>query len=250
MSYIAFGSGLLFVNPIGANLAPNPTPTQPLTLQDLSIDISSDVKELRGRSQFPDDVAPADKKGTGKFSFGRVDVPLFNQMFFAESKTAGGTVMAPLEEHSVPASTPYTATVTNAVGFIADYGVSYIDGSPFERVASAPTAGQYSQAAGVYTFAAADAGKAILISYSYTVASAGATVTVSNKHQGYGPTVELVFVQDYQTVAGVPSSIRLFAAKVTKLALAMKRVDYTMPECDFSYFANPQGKVMEMYTNQ
>ena len=250
--YIQFGTGLLYANPVGGNLATNPTPIRPLTLQDMSLDISGENKELRGQNQFPDDVATADKKGSGKFSFGRVDIALFNQIFFADTQAAGGTVMAPLEAHSVPMTSTYTVTVTNSATFVSDYGVSYVSGQALTRVASSPTAGQYSLAAGTYTFATADAGAAVLISYSYTQMTGGTTVTVNNQQQGYGPQVELFFVHNYQTVgaAKVPSAVHLFAAKVTKLALAMKRTDYVMPEVDFSFYANANNQVLQFYSNQ
>jgi hypothetical protein len=248
--YIQFGSGLLYVNPIGGNLASPAVPLRPLTLQDMSVDIGVDVKELRGQNQFPDDVADSDKKGTGKFSFGRVDIGLFNQMFFADTQAAGGTVMAPLEDSTIPATSTYIITVVHSSTFVTDYGVSFASGAALQRVASGPTAGQYSVASGVYTFAAADASTEVFISYSYTVPSAGSTLTVNNHIQGYGPIVELVFVHNYQTVSGVPSGIKLFAARVTKLNLAMKRTDYVMPECEFSFFANPVNKVIEFYGNK
>ena len=40
-------------------------------------------------------------------------------------------------------------------------------GAPLTPVAGAPGSGQYSVAAGVYTFSAGDAGAAVLISYGY-----------------------------------------------------------------------------------
>jgi len=39
-----FGSGTLFGFPNGGNTAPNPTPMKFGTLQDVSVDISGDVK--------------------------------------------------------------------------------------------------------------------------------------------------------------------------------------------------------------
>jgi hypothetical protein len=247
--YIQFGSGLLFVNPNGADQAADPTPIRPLTLQDMSIDISVDVKELRGQNQFADDVAPADKKGTGKFTFGRVDIELFNQMFFADTSTPGGVeVPAPLEAHAIPAATAFTIDVNNKTAFTTDYGVSFASGLELKRVGANPATGQYSVAAGTYTFAAADAGKAVVISYSYSGVTNGSTLTVNNQIQGYGPQVELYFVHNYKKNAGVPSAVKLFAARITKLNLAMKRTDYVTPEADFSFFQNATGQVMEFYS--
>ena len=50
----------------------------------------------------------------------------------------------------------------------SDLGVTYAEsGAPLTAVAAAPAAGQYSVAAGVYSFAAADAGASISLSYGY-----------------------------------------------------------------------------------
>src|SRR5581483_11374955 len=71
---------------------------------------------------------------------------------------------------AIPA-TPYqiTPTVPSSGTWLADLGVVDINGNPYTRVASAPATGQYSVAAGVYTFAAADTGKTVYINFRYTV---------------------------------------------------------------------------------
>lgn len=48
-----------------------------------------------------------------------------------------------------------------------DGGVTYATGGALTLVTGAPATGQYNAAAGVYTFAAGDAGKAVLVTYSY-----------------------------------------------------------------------------------
>ena len=70
------------------------------------------------------------------------------------------------EAQTIPASAPYTRT-TSAHWSAGDRGVSYAAGGALTAVSGAPAAGQYSVAGSVYTFAAADAGKAVLISYGY-----------------------------------------------------------------------------------
>lgn len=79
------------------------------------------------------------------------------------------------EARSIPGTGPFTITAAKASVFAFDEGVTLVsDGSAFEAVASGPATGQYSvnNTTGVYTFAAADAGKAILIAYSYNVPDA------------------------------------------------------------------------------
>ena len=84
------------------------------------------------------------------------------------------------EPHSVPVTPgPYTLTTDTFAqpygAWASDGGVSYANGTPLTKIASGvPTVGQYSVGApdtttliATYTFAAADQGAAILISYSY-----------------------------------------------------------------------------------
>ncbi|MFX7021362.1 hypothetical protein ABTI29_21025, partial [Acinetobacter baumannii] len=74
--------------------------------------------------------------------------------------------------------------------FVKDLGVTDAKAIPLKRVASAPATGQYSvdAATGAYTFAAADAGKTVFISFKYTATVAGAkSGVVSNLDMGYTP---------------------------------------------------------------
>lgn len=71
------------------------------------------------------------------------------------------------EPHTVPSNPgPYTVTVSTAAAFSCDHQVTYANGSALARVTGAPAQGQYSVAAGVYAFAAADAGQALSIVYA------------------------------------------------------------------------------------
>jgi hypothetical protein len=81
--------------------------------------------------------------------------------------TAGFVVQN--EAQTVPASSVYSVAVNAPNGnWAVDQGVTYASsGTALTPVASAPAQGQYSVAAGLYTFNAADASQAVLISYSY-----------------------------------------------------------------------------------
>lgn len=69
----------------------------------------------------------------------------------------------------VPAVPPFTITALASYGaFASDGGVAYVDGAALTPVASNPSAGQYAVAGGVYTFAVADAGAAVTLTYGYT----------------------------------------------------------------------------------
>jgi hypothetical protein len=77
------------------------------------------------------------------------------------------------ETASVPAAPgPYNVSAAAPFGpWASDFGVSYADGGALTAVAATPGAGQYNVTAGVYTFAAADAGAAVLISYGFIPAA-------------------------------------------------------------------------------
>jgi hypothetical protein len=93
-----------------------------------------------------------------RYSYGRQNV--------AVTYTAGYQVTG--EAWNVPATGPYTVTPLAPYGpWATDQGVTYANGTALTLVAGTPAKGQYAQAAGVYTFAAADDGAAILVSYGF-----------------------------------------------------------------------------------
>jgi hypothetical protein len=68
------------------------------------------------------------------------------------------------EARTVPAVAPFTiATARSCAGVVA---VTLADGTVLVEVASSPAAGQFSVAGGTLTFAEADAGAAVLLSYA------------------------------------------------------------------------------------
>ena len=247
---IQFGAGNIFMNPNGGNTPTNQTPQVLATLQDFSLDISATIKDLRGQYQFPDDTAISDKKITWKSGSGRFDIDLFNNTFFGESAiNTGGDPVAVSEAHTIPATNPYTVTVTNSVDTpLIDLGVVYsATGQKFTKVASGPTVGQYSYSAGVYTFAAADTGLGVQISYSYTLTT-GRNLIVQQHVQGWGPALEIFASLPYQELtAGVPNYVHLYSCKVTKLGLPLKRADYLICDIEGEAYANSAGNVCQFY---
>jgi hypothetical protein len=77
------------------------------------------------------------------------------------------------ETASVPSAPgPYTVTVAAPFGpWASDGGVAYNNDTALLAVAGTPGAGEYNVASGVYTFAAADAGAPVLISYGFVPAA-------------------------------------------------------------------------------
>ncbi|MBS0200289.1 MAG: hypothetical protein JSR70_07535 [Proteobacteria bacterium] len=187
-------------------------------------------------------------KITGKASSANIQARLFNDIFFNGSLAAGETMVAVREvEVAIPA-TPFQITVANAATFVEDLEVvDAATGLPFTKVASAPATGQYSvSSGGVFTFAAADTGKFPLITYSYTVAASGQTLTFNQQLVGAAPTFQLVLAGGYTAAgASAPSypGLKLFACVAQKLSFAAKQNDFAMPNFEFQCMANAAGQV-------
>ncbi len=240
MAIFEFGSGVLLG--VRTDIA-GATPVNFGLIQECQIDLSFSTKQLYGQYQFPIAVARGEGKMTGKAKMAQVSGLAFNSLFFGQTLAAGQLATAFGEAHAVPAGTPYTVSATNASSFVDDYGVLYAaSGLPLTKVSSAPSQGQYSVTAGVYTFAAADAGAAILFSYTYTVTGSGQQLTFANPLLGTTPTFQ---AQLYQTFQGKPVNIKLFNCVSSKLAYQTKLEDFVVPELDFDIFANAAGTVFE-----
>jgi hypothetical protein len=239
MAQYKFGTGNLYAIGTGAN----PTPIQFGALQDVSIDVQFSNKELYGQSIFALAVGRAQGKVTGKAKFAQVNGLLYNSIFFGGTLTNGQTKLVNGEAGAV-ATAAYTAV--NGATFVTDYGVVYAaTGLPLTKVASAPTAGQYSgpSGAGVYTFNATDNAAAILVSYSYTVAGSGTTIALNNQLQGVAPTIQIAFNTIYN---GKNALITLPACISTKLMMPSKMADWNIDEFDFDAFAASNGNVINI----
>ncbi|UHC14343.1 hypothetical protein LRS73_26905 [Methylobacterium currus] len=234
----SFGSGVL----IGTRTdIPNATPVNFGLVQEVTIDETATVKELYGQFQRPVAIARGTIKTTGKAKMARISGLAFASLFYGVTPAAGQVMTAFGEAATVPASNPYTVTVANAAAFVGDQGVvNALTGLPLIKVASAPAVGQYSVAAGVYTFAAADAGKLLLVSYTYTVPSSGQRFTVTNQLLGATPTFSAQFFTTFQ---GQAVNIAFANCTSSKLGFGTKLEDFVMPELDFSIFADAAGNV-------
>ena len=253
MPTFGFGAGALYGTPLTdfqGNAIANPTPVLFGTLQDVSVDISADVKELFGQNQFADAIGRGKAKITGKAKFARMNGLMINSLFFGQTVTS--SILADVNDTTgalIP-TTPFqiTPTVPNSGTWAADLGVRNAVGNPMVRVASAPTTGQYSVAAGVYTFAAADTGLNVFISYQYTAASTVAkTGTINNVAMGAAPTFQCDLSDGY---LGSGLTLTLYKCLATKIAFATKQDDFMIPELDFSAFSNAAGQVLKWGTSE
>jgi hypothetical protein len=246
MALYSFGAGAVFGTPLtdafGNTLAANvAAPTQFGVLQDVSIDISFDVKELFGQNQFPVAVGRGKGKLTGKAKFAQLNGYMLNSLFFGQT-LAAGAVLDQVDTAGSIVAASLTPTVPGGGTWTRDLGVQTSARVPLRRVVSAPATGQYSVSAGVYTFAAADVGNTVFINYQYTATSTVAQKsTISNIAMGYAPT----FICDlYSPFGGKALTLTMNSCLATKLTFATKIDDFMISEFDFSCFADASGNVM------
>ena len=253
---LAFGAGALWGNRTdvtGSGIGPD----QFGILQDVQIDWDWSTKELWGQFQFPLDIARGQGKIAGKAKFARIFGAIFGDLFFGQTPATGQLTVSENEAATVPATIPYTVTVANAANYVDDLGVFYATGASagnrFTRVTTPSASGQYSVnlATGIYTFAAADAGAALLISYLCTISSAGKKLVLTNQFMGYTPTFKATFYTT-KTTQGAAAGLTLVlnACTASKLSLPTKIDDYEIQEFDFSAFADATGTIGTLSVNE
>lgn len=237
-----FGVGVLIATTrtdAQGNLLAVPAPYRLGILQDVSTDFSFESKPLYGSGQLPVDVG----RGKAKLAFSAksadINAVALAALHFGITPAVG--VKQPVIDFaaSIP-TTPYQVVITppSSGTFVADLGVQDTSGNVFTRVASAPTTGQYSVSAGTYTFAAADTGKAVLISYEYSAATGGIVVPMTNQLMGYSPSFSVILLNDSK---GSKLTVKLTNCQSDKLSLPFKNEDYAIADFGFQAFDDGTG---------
>ncbi len=250
-----FGAGSLWGFPVSGGNAANPTPILFGTLQDVSLDISGDVKMLYGQRQFPEAIARGKCKITGKAKYAWINAKQMNDLFFGQTLTAG---MIKVQQNEVNTIASGAVVITPPSGLYlndatrGDQGVRYFaTGTPLTKVTPAPAVGQYNVTvtAGIatYNFNTTENNTVVQISYMYTPTATGSQVNVTNQVMGFAPTVQIVMESIYNTNQ---FNVVLYNCLVSKLAFATKQEDFIIPEMDFEAFANPSGKVIDIYSSE
>jgi hypothetical protein len=249
-----FGAGVMWARPLQdayGNAISNPTPVKIGAFQEVSFDFSFDTKTLYGSNQFPIAVGRGKGKVAGKAKFGQVNGMLLNGLVFGQTLNSGAQTIDYNDTSTgvaIPAS-PYTITIAppNSGTYAKDLGVrNAATGLFFTRVASGPTAGQYSvnESTGVYTFSSADnaSGVKVQIDYQYTATVSGSTSsTVQNLPMGYAPTFGMDVYMPYN---GKNAIFTFPNCTASKLGFATKLDDFALPEIDIEAFASASGQVV------
>ena len=233
-----FGSGVLIGTPAGGS------PINFGLAQEVTLNVQTTTKALYGQYNFPVAIGAGTKKMTGKAKMARISGQALGSLFFGLTPSVGVVQTLFGEATQVPSATPYTYTA-HQTPFVADQGVVYASSAlPLKLVASNPSQGQYSVSGGVYTFAAADAGQGVLISYTFANAASGESIAVAS--QLVGPSITFsanLFASDPGT--GKQFSVLLYNCVAEKLSFGTKVEDFLVPELDFQCFANAAGQVCQ-----
>lgn len=251
MQYV-FGSGNMWATPtldISGAAVVNPTPIKFGVLQDIAVDISGDLKELYGQLQFPMDVARGKSKISIKAKAAQINVENFNNIFFGQTLVTGQVLDYTDQTGTAIPTTPFTVTPTppGSGVFSANLGVMDSNGIYYTLVAGTPTTGQYSITAGAYLFAVADTGKTVFIDYQYTLSAAGKKVVITNQQMGTAPVFQVDLLMRNKGKSLIWSFPQCLS---TKLSMATKQDDYSIPEFDISAFANAAGQVLTISANE
>ena len=244
---IVFGAGTLYGVPLtdanGTAIA-NPTPIQLGVLQDVQGDISYDEKTLYGAYQMPVAFGRGKGKFTVKAKAADVSAQAIASLFFGNTPTAGIRAVVDNVAGTVPAVTTYTITPTvpSSGTWATDLGVRYSStGISLTRVASAPTVGQYSVAAGVYTFAAADASAAVLISYEYTAVSTSQfQLQMTNLLMGAAPSFQSQLSLPYN---GKQMTFKMNNCVASKFSFPFTNEDFSVQDFEYMALADAAGNI-------
>lgn len=237
----------MYGNPVAGGNNATPSFTQRFgTIQDVSVDFSQKLEKLMGQSKAPDDIAASDMEFKGTAAFAKIEVDIYNSLFFGDSVVTGSKNFVDAEVHTAAAAN-FVATNNNT--FVQNLGLRYATtGATLEQVTAGNEAtGKYScnNATGTYTLGGNDASNNVvfLVSYIYTTPS-GKTLTVMNHLQGYGPVFELYLSQSYQNPG---NGLHLYRCKASKMGAPMKRAGYMISAFEFEAFANPAGQIMDIF---
>lgn len=254
MSQYLFGVGTLWgtaTQDAAGNTIASPTPVKFGELQDISADFSRDLKMLYGNNNMPVAVGAGKLKFDFKAKFARISGRVLNDLYFGQTMN-GGTLQAVLNDltgATIP-TTPFTITPTVPGGgtYVRDLGVQDANGVPMQRVASAPTTGQYSLAAGVYTFASADTGKQVFISYQYSMTSTSAKqITLTQQVMGAAPVFGVGLAIAY---GGKQHNWRFPNCTASKLSFSPKQDDFAEINFEWSAFTDAAGNIGYLVTGE
>jgi hypothetical protein len=249
MPVIEFGAGLLYSTPNAGNLPVDPSPTR-LLLQEVQIDFKGDLKKLFTQYQMPIATARGKLDITGKAKIVDYDPDPINQLFWAQS-IAVGMQLAVDQETDTPTGASVSVQVQNNVNFAQNNGVFYSSGTkagaillqaPAGTSQGSLTTGLYTvcTTTGTYTFSTADNNIAMSISYTFTNATRGKTITLANQVMGYAP---VCAVDMWGTFRSKYLGIRLNSCTFGSWTYPSKLEDFWVSDVSFDANADASNNI-------
>lgn len=213
-------------------------------VKGVTIDFKANVKPLKGNLLLPVDQAIESVEITGKIQSAD-SLAFLAPLIIPGTTSATGRAKLARQTTLIP-GTPFTITVTNSATFRKDMGVvNLTTGKRMTRVTSGPAAGQYSVAAGVYTFASAEG--TVVITYSYDDSTTGKTRTFTNAAVGASSGYQL---EVYDPAGGTKESGYYFpSVKFGSASGGHKIDDWSDTSLDFAVNADSTGKVFDIFSD-
>ena len=255
-----FGAGRARVIPAGGGL-----PIELGVVQNASVELKVDLKELRGAYRYP--IAVADGKGTamGKIQFHQF-WPSGLAAIMSGTQSTGAPQAAIAETGTVPAVTTFIVTLANGATMVvgSEIVTVIVSGSPvFYTRATAgqeaaattanPTGGKYSITnAGVMTFVVGDASRTVQTTYLYTpsVATANVGVALAQVGMNAAPTFQLTLIGTGKNVyTNQPQQFitQFNQVLAPSLKLDFKLDDFTTIDLDYQAFIDASGNLGSFY---
>jgi hypothetical protein len=173
---------------------------------------------------------------------------VLNQVIFGQNASDGSTLQTDTAATAIPA-TPFqiTPAIPGGGSFVQDLGVvSSTTGLPYVLVTGTPTTGQYAQAAGIYTFAAADEAAVVVIRFLYSSTS-GRNIVIGNEFRQNAPTFRAVLNGRYNDKQ---MTMVLNKCVTERFALPTTLESFAIQEFDFQAIADDSGVVGTISTSQ
>lgn len=239
-----FGPGFLSAIAVsGWNAAAAIDTLTPITfalIESVTLDFQFKLKELYSQSVYPIAGGASTGKITGKAKIASLSAPIMNSLFFGATSAGSGVQVNQYVPFTIPAVSAFTVT-PSAPAATLDLGVFY-QNTPinslqkqFSRITATPVVGNYTFAAGVYTFAAADAAQPIMITYESALAgTTGQSFLIPNPLSGMPPQFQVNFSGVY---GGATYLFNFPNCSSEKLSFGTKVNDWVNVEFDFEVFA-------------
>ena len=221
-------------------------------LQDVSLDMTSDVKELMGSNKVAFLTAEVGRKYKLTAKFAQFNSALVGAVM-------GGTVASGAKYVGTATKTASTSTFTVVTAdfgtpagwaFVSDLGVSYnATNQPLKYNASTLAAAQYQNTAAAYTLHSTDASAVVNVSCIYS-ATAGETTSVSNSAIGLSTYFSVYLFQATTQADATVKKIGWYfpAVLLPSLKMDFKNTDFAVQSIDLNVFANSAGLIAEQYT--